>query len=159
MLGDIELEPGELETDAVLVRQLALEDLDAVVRIDEIATGQARRDFYRARIVRSMEDSSINLSLAAEVDGHLVGFLGVSFYSGEFGQTGTVAVLDTIGVHPEFRGQRVAQALMRQLEMNLTGLRVPVLRTEVAWDQFELLAFFHAAGFVPAQRLSLEKTL
>ena len=48
---------------------------------------------------------------------------------------------------------------MRQLRLNLGALRISTLRTEVAWDDLELLAFLKREGFVPASRLCLECTL
>jgi len=154
-----ELGPGELDTDHVHVRTLAESDLDAVVRIDAAATGFARQDFFRTRIQRSLRDSSIHLSLAAELDGHLVGFLAVTFYYGEFGKPEPVCVVDAMGVHPEYRHRKVAGALLRQLEANLRGLGVARIRTEVDWTQRDLLGFFAASGFLPAPRLCLEKPL
>ena len=121
-----ELAAGELETDRIPVRRLTPEDLDAVVRIDAASTGATRRDFFRAKLHRALEDSSIQLSLAADLDGMVVGFLIVTFYYGEFGMPETVAVIEAFGVHPEHRGQKIAKALMRQLEMNLGALGVEV---------------------------------
>jgi hypothetical protein len=40
--------------------------------------------------------------------------------------------------------------------MNLAALGIPVLRTDVAWDQWAMLAFFRKEGFLPAPRLCLE---
>jgi hypothetical protein len=45
---------------------------------------------------------------------------------------------------------------MEQLLVNLAGLGVGALRTEVAWEDVRLLDFFHRQGFKPAARLSLE---
>lgn len=154
-----ELGPGELPTDAIPVRTLSEEDLDAVVRIDRAATGLSRRDFYEAKIVRALEDSSVQLSLAAEIDDHVVGFLIVSFYYGEFGVPETVAVMEAIGVHPDYRGRNVSAALFRQLDMNLQALGVEKLRTEVDWQQLELMRFLAHIGFAPASRLCLERSI
>lgn len=49
--------------------------------------------------------------------------------------------------------------MMRQLRLNLGALRIASLRTEVAWDDFELLRFFARQGFAPARRLCLERPL
>lgn len=154
-----ELEAGALDTDRVTVRTLTMDDLEAVVKIDQASTLVTRRDFYKQRIRRSLEESSIHLSLAAELDGVVVGFLTVTFFQGEFGLPDPSAVLDAIGVHPDHRGHHVAAALLRQLEMNLRALHVEVLRTEVDWEQGELLSFLRRAGFRPAHRLCLEKSL
>ena len=154
-----DLPAGALETDHVLVRTLTPDDLTSVIAIDEASTELRRAEFFRKRIARSMEDSSVHLSLAAELDDHVVGFLAVTFYQGEFGQPEPVAVLDAIGVHPEYRGRKVAAALMRQLDMNLRALHVERLRTEVDWSQQELIGFFARSGFRPAERLCLERVL
>ena len=154
-----ELPSGELTTDHVLVRRLGEDDLDAVVRIDAVSTGAPRADFYRAKIRRALEDSSMQLSLAAEVDGMVAGFLVVTFYYGEFGIPETTAVLEALGVHPEYRRRQVGRALMRQLEMNLGALGVSAIRTEVDWNQLDLLGFLQGAGFSPAPRFCLVKRL
>ena len=156
---DLDLEPGRLDIDDVPVRTLGVEDLEAVVRIDAASTGIARRDFYDRRIRRSLAESSIHLSLAAELDGQVVGFVTMTFYQGEFGLPDTVAVLDGFGVHPDYRGRKVAKALLRQVEMNLRALHVDAIRTQLSWDDFELLTFFAHAGFEPSRRIVLEKKL
>ena len=55
-----ELGPGELETDRIPVRMLQPDDLDAVVRIDKAATGTSRVDFYRAKLERALDESSVH---------------------------------------------------------------------------------------------------
>ena len=154
-----ELEVGELETDRIPVRRLVSGDLDAVVRIDAAATGLTRGDFYRAKLGRALEDSSVQLSLGAELDGLVAGFLIVTFYYGEFGMPETIAVIEALGVHPEYQGRKVGKALMRQLEMNLRALGVESVRTEVAFEQLEMLQFFARMGFEPAPRFCLQKRL
>ena len=153
------LAPGELETDEVHVRTLRAADLEAVIRIDAHHTGITRREFYKMRLDRTLEDSSVHLSVVAEADDMVVGFAMVSFFHGEFGQPEPSAVLDAIGVHPEYAGKHVGRALLRQLTMNLRALHVDVLRTEVAWDEFDLLEFLARSGFRPAARVSLEQRL
>lgn len=157
--GGEELAPGELDTDRVPVRTLRPDDLEAVVRIDQAATGTARNDFYRAKLARAVEDSSVQLSLAAEADGIVVGFVIVTFYYGEFGAPETVAVMEAIGVHPEYSGRHIARALMRQLEMNLRALGVEKVRTEVDWEQLDFLQFLAHMGYRPAPRFCLERTI
>jgi ribosomal protein S18 acetylase RimI-like enzyme len=94
-----------------------------------------------------------------EISDQVVGFLIGSLYYGEYGVTEPSASIDAIGVHPRFRGRHVGKALMRQLRLNLEALQITSLRTEVSWNDFELLAFFNIEGFVPGGRLCLECTL
>lgn len=156
---DLDLEPGTLATDGVLVRDLREGDLDRLVRIDRHATGADRRGYYEKRLQTALQESGIKVSLAAEVDGTVVGFVIGRVYHGEYGRTDTFATIDSIGVDPASRGQGVGRALMEQLVRNLRGLRVERVQTEVDWDQWDLLRFLHDVGFQPAPRMSLELTL
>jgi len=149
-------QPGTLPTDSVLVRTLRAEDLEAVVAIDAAATGRRRPHYFELMLQRAVKQAGLQISLVAEVDGRVVGFLIGSLYYGEFGLVEPTASLDTIGVHPRHRGARVGKALMRQLRLNLGALHMRTLRTEVAWDDFELLAFFRSEGFALSGRLCLE---
>lgn len=159
MSPDDDREPGTLETDAVLVRQLADEDLEAVVRIDAASMGRRREEYYRAKLAQGLEEAGPRTSLIAEQDGHPVGFLLARVYYGEFGQAEPVAVVDSIGVDPPFRGRHVGQALLRQLLMNLRALHVERVQTQVDWDQLDLLHFLRREGFDPAPRFCLERRL
>ena len=103
-----------------------------------------------------MSRAGIQVSLAAETGPVFTGFLLAKVWYGEFGSTEPVAVLDTIGAHPDFRGRGVGAALFEQLRMNLRGLGIATIRTEVSWDAQTLLQFFHHERFRPAARICLE---
>jgi ribosomal protein S18 acetylase RimI-like enzyme len=151
--------PGVLDTDAVLVRALRAEDLEAIVRIDEKVGGRSRRKYFETKIASVLRDTGVTISLAAELDGILAGFLMGSVYYGEFGLPEPSATIDTIGVHPDFRGRKVGKALLRQLVMNLRALGIESLETLVAWNDWELLRFLEHEGFEPAPRLCLRRRL
>ena len=152
-------EPGTLETDSVLVRTMREDDLEAVVSIDATATGRRRPRYFEMMLQRALKQAALQVSLSAEMEGQVVGFVIGSLYYGEFGVAEPSASIDAIGVDPRYRGQHVGKALMRQLCLNLGALRITTLRTEVAWDDFELLAFFKSEGFSPASRVCLERRL
>ena len=160
MTTDRPLEPGLMDTDAIAVRALTADDLAAVVKIDAASMGRPREEYYRAKIHEACEETGgPRTSLVGEVDGHPVGFLLAKVYYGEFGQAEPVAVIDSVGVDPRFRGQHVGQALLRQLLMNLQALHIERVRTEVDWEQLDLLHFLQRNGFGPARRFCLERTL
>lgn len=153
-----DLGPGLLETDAITVRLLEERDLEAIVRIDASA-GRTRREYYRDRVSAAVKQSRIRTSLVAEVDGSVVGFLMATTYYGEFGIAEPTAVVDSIGVHVEFRGKKVGAAMMRQFMMNVKALNVRQVRTDVAWNDTELIHFFDKNGFVPGGRIVLERNI
>lgn len=138
------------------VRRLRPADLARVVALDALVSGRERRGYFEHKLATNLLDSSVEVSLGAEVDGSLVGFLLARVWTGEFGATEPVAVLDTLGVHPGFQQRGIGDALVAQLTTNLRGLDVHTLRTEVDWDAFALLRFFHRHGFRPAARLCLD---
>ena len=149
----------ELQRELCRVRNLRPTDLNRVVELDALITGRERRGYYANKLDVNLLDSSVTISLGAESDGRLVGFLLARVWTGEFGMTEPTAVLDTIGVHPDFQHHGVGDALVEQLLMNLRGLQVSTLRTELAWNEFALLRFFHHHGFHPAQRVCLDLNL
>lgn len=159
MARDTTEEPGVLETNSVLVRSMREGDLEAVVSIDTAASGRRRPRYFELMLQRAVKQAGLQISLIAELEGQVVGFLVGSLYYGEFGVVEPTASIDAIGVDPRYRGRHVGKALMRQLRLNLSALGMTTLRTEVAWDDFELLAFFKREGFSPTGRLCLECTL
>jgi ribosomal protein S18 acetylase RimI-like enzyme len=143
----------------VPVRGLKPDDLDRVIGLDAKIVGRRRDEYFRLKLRENLAETGIKVSLAAEWDGGFAGFLLARVYYGEFGTLEPVAVLDTLGVHPDFRHHGIGHALLRQLLKNLAALRVTRLQTEVGWDNQELLHFFHGAGFRPAARYCLELEL
>ena len=105
---------------------------------------------------RAISQAGVQISLVAEVENRVVGFVIGSLYYGEYGVMEPSASIDAISVNPDDRGKHVGHALMHQLRLNLSALRITTLRTEVSWDHFGLLAFFSSQGFKPSQRLCLE---
>ena len=150
------MEGVEKRRISIVVRGLVPEDLEAVVAIDAKGTGRRREGYFRIKLQQNLKETGIKVSLAAEVDGLFRGFLLARVYYGEFGNGEPVAVLDTLGVHPDTQGLGIGQALMEQLLINLAGLGVPTLRTEVAWEDMALLGFFQRQRFRPAARICLE---
>ncbi len=101
----------------------------------------------------------MRVSLVAEVDNVPVGFVMARVDLGEFGRVETTAVIDTIGVDPEYRDKGVGRALISQLLANLSTLRVERVRTEVDWQNRDLLAYLDRSGFLPSQRLCFNRPL
>ena len=145
--------------EGAVVRQLRPQDLEAVIALDAKAVGRRREEYFKLKLKQALSDTGIQMSLGAELDGIFAGFLLARVYYGEFGAPEPVAVLDTMGVHPDFRGRGVASDLIDQLRTNLLGLGIRTLQTEVSWQNPPLLAFFQHEGFQPAPRFCLDLDL
>jgi ribosomal protein S18 acetylase RimI-like enzyme len=153
------IQDGALATGAVTVRSLCADDLAAIVKIDRHSTGLVRHEYYEAKVHQAVAEQKLHVSLVAEVDAHVVGFLLARVYYGEFGQAESVAVADSMGVDPGFRRRGVGEALMHQLVLNLRALGVERLQPQVDWEQLDLLGFLCAHGFEPARRFCLERRI
>lgn len=152
-------EPGVLETDRVVVRAMRESDLDAIVRIDAMSSGRKRPRYFELMLERAVRMAGLQISLVAELEERVTGFMIGSLQYGEFGVSEPSASIEAIGVEFEARRQGVGAALMRQLRLNLGALGVTAIRTDVEWNDFDLLAFLQREGFMPAPRLCLERKI
>lgn len=148
-----------LSRDRVPVRSLIADDLGALIAIDRRITGRDRAAYYRRKVEEAIEESGVRVSLVADVEGRVAGFIMARVDFGEFGRTEPEAVVDTIGVDPLYAHREIGTALVSQLLANLATLHVERVRTEVEWNQFGLLGFLDRCGFRPSARLSFVRPL
>ncbi|MCC6948386.1 MAG: GNAT family N-acetyltransferase [Bradyrhizobiaceae bacterium] len=147
---------GPLARDRIPVRTMTESDLQALITIDNRITGFDRTAYFRRKLAEALRESDIRVSLVAELDGGPVGFVMARVDLGEFGRVEPAAVLDTIGVDPDYRQRGIGRALLSQLLMNLATLRIESVRTEIDWNDRELLGYLDHCGFRPSQRLCFE---
>ena len=148
-----------LARDTADVRSMGPADLDAIVRIDRRITGEDRRAYIAGRLAEAMDESGVRVSLCARCEGAVVGYLMARADLGDYGRTEPVAVIDTLGVDPEYAHRGVGRALLSQLFANLGALRVERVETIVPQPDLALAGFLYAAGFKPGERLSFVRRL
>ena len=148
-----------LSRDRVPIRSLEPGDIDAICAIDTKVTGRDHRPYYERIFNQVFGGTGVRVSLVAELDGRVIGFIMARVDYGEFGRADPIAAFDSIGVDPDHAHHEVATALMQQLFANLSVLRVENVRTVVAWNNFDVLRFLAHCGFAPAQRLSFRKAI
>jgi ribosomal protein S18 acetylase RimI-like enzyme len=146
----------DLSRDLHPVRSLQAADLPEVIRIDHSLTGRDRTPYFAAKFEEMLTESGIRVSLVTEDAGVLTGFVMARVDFGEFGKVERTAVIDSIGVHPAFKGSGIGQALLSQLLLNLSSLQVEWVRTQVSPEDFRLHRFLHGCGFRQSQQLVLE---
>ncbi len=151
--------PQALSRDRIPVRSLEPDDLSALVRIDRKITARDRTAYFERKFAEALGESGIRVSLVAEVDDRPAGYLMARVDFGEFGRVEPTAVIDTIGVNPDDGHQGIGHALMSQLIANLATPRIERIRTEVGWDDFELIGFLRTCGFKPSQRLAFSRVV
>jgi ribosomal protein S18 acetylase RimI-like enzyme len=139
----------------VKIRALKKEDLEAIVGIDEKVLGENRRGYWERKL-GGMSNRSSQISLVAEVEGEVVGFILGVISGWEFGVPETIGWMDTIGVDPVYQKKGVATALAYELVKHLRMIGVRTIYTLVSWNDWALLQFFHAMGFTRGDMINLE---
>jgi ribosomal protein S18 acetylase RimI-like enzyme len=139
----------------VIIRPLKMDDLNAIVGIDERVLGENRRNYWERKL-EWMDHKSSQISLVAEVDGEVQGFILGDISGWEFGVPETVGWIETIGIDPAYQKKGLATALSLELIQNLKALRVKTIYTLVSWNDWDLLQFFHSMGFTRGDLINLE---
>jgi ribosomal protein S18 acetylase RimI-like enzyme len=150
---------GPLARDKSPVRTMQESDLPAMIAIDRRITGRDRSEYFKGMFEKALQESDVRVSLVAECNGQPAGFIMARVDRGEFGRFEPTAVMDTIGVDPDYQEQGIGRALLSQLLLNLGTLRIERLHTEIGWSDRDLLAFLDRCGFCPSQELCLERAI
>lgn len=124
-------------------------DLDAVVRINEKHSGQTRQEYRQRRLEISVLRPPW-ISLVAETDGCLAGFLFGWVGESEFGFTEPTGWVDLIGVDLPYCGRGVGHALFQKfLDCGSELQAIGKVATLIDLGQVDIRKFFCAAGLPP----------
>ncbi len=139
----------------LIIRPLKKDDLEPIVEIDEKVLGDNRKEYWERKL-DLLNDQSSQISLVAEVEGKVVGFILGDISGWEFGVPDTIGWIDTIGIDPAYQKKGLATALAQGLVKNLKAVGVETIYTLVSWNDWDLLQFFHAMGFTRGDMINLE---
>ena len=150
---------GSLARDRIPVRAMKPDDLRALIGIDRRIVGRDRSGYFERKLAEALQETDLRVSLVAELDGRPIGFIMARVDLGEYGRVEPTAIIDTIGVDPDYRNFGVGRALLSQLIVNLRTLRVERVRTEVDWRDHDLLSYLERFDFRPSQQVCLDLDL
>jgi len=150
---------GPLARDLIPVRSMVEGDLRSLISVDRRIMGRDRSAYFQRKLEEALRESDVRISLVAELDGRPVGFIMARVDFGEFGRTESTAIMDTIGVDPDYENRGVGRALVTQLLINLMTLRVEKVLTEVEWSARDLLDFLDGCGFYPSSYLCFDRNI
>ena len=154
------MKPGENAEGAaeLRIRDADSSDLDAVTRIDEQVSGLAKPEFWQETFELFRKPRHPTYFLAAEYDGHTVGFIVGEVRAWEFGSPPCGWVF-AIGVSRDHRLQKTGTALLDAICARFREAGVAKVRTMVARDNREIHAFFRSQGMMAGPYQELEKDL
>jgi GNAT superfamily N-acetyltransferase len=152
-------------SSAVKIRPLSLENIKDIERIEKRIEGklgvinEERMEYLKEATRYNIERSDPMMSLGAELDGNIVGFIIGEIRIWEFGigeKTGWIRIL---GVDPDFQrrgiGRKLGEALLEHFERR--GIKR--VRTMAEWYTGDLISFFRTLGFNMLNMIPLEKEL
>ena len=148
-----------MNESSIQTRSLEEGDLDRVVDIDAQAGGVRRGDFFWKRWRAATDAPEVYIALVAVSAGEIMGFIMAHVLSGEFGTDERFAVVDGLGVASGRRRAGIGTKLVESLKREAGQRNCSELRTQAAWEQQHLLAFFAGAGFTLADVNVLARNL
>ncbi len=141
----------------VSVRAIEPSDLPALMQIDEKLSSQTRKEYWDRRL----EMAALRppwMSLVAETDGRIAGFLFGWVAESEFGMSQPMAWVDLIGVDPPYRGRGIAHALIDRFVRSAEQLRgIQKVATLIDLAQADVREFFLRQGFHHGPMIQMER--
>ena len=149
-----------MKESTIKIRLMKAEDFDAVVGIDGKVIEASRPEYYEMKFEKLFKSKDyLPVSLVAEEDGKVVGFVMGEIYMGEYGIFQGEATLDTIGVDPDYQHKGIGEQLINEFMDHLKKVGVQKINTLVAWNDSKLIHFFSANQFSPSKTINLERNL
>ena len=155
----------KVSSTGVKIRPLSLDNIKDIVRIEKRIEGklgiinEERMEYLKEATKYNIERSDPMMSLGAELDENIVGFIIGEIRIWEFGigeKTGWIRIL---GVDPDFQrrgiGRKLGEALLEHFERR--GIKR--VRTMAEWYTGDLISFFKSLGFNMLNMIPLEKEL
>lgn len=141
----------------IRVRPMEHEDIDSVLAIDRKITGVRRAITYTELITGDL-GGVLGLSLVAEVDGQVAGFiLARRVLVGE--PPTEVGLVQILGVDPDYQHQGLATAMVNALVETCQTKKLNAVRIMVDVGDSQLQGLFEHLGFKRGKIIDYTKTV
>ncbi len=139
------------------IRKIKPEDANELERIQaQITRSSLKTDFHR--IIQEQLKKDEDVSLVAEIDGKIVGYMICYVIHAGFGIDKS-AWISTFGIDPKFMGQGIGKKLAQEVFKSYQKIGIKHIYTSVRWDSVDLLSFFKTLGFDRSEFINLAKEL
>jgi ribosomal protein S18 acetylase RimI-like enzyme len=142
---------------SVVIRKMEEDDIGSVLEIDRKISGKDRASTYTT-MPTNYVGGELDISVVAEVDGKIVGFLlgRVTSSPTEMGES---YLLELIGVDPEYRRQNLGKQLVKAFEQYCMEKGAASIRVLVSWHDWWLLSFLRSLDFSRGEMTEFVKSL
>lgn len=139
------------------VKKMEEEDIESVLEIDRKIVGPERATTY-SMIPTNYVGGELDISVVAEVEGEIIGFLLGRVTDSHYGQ-GESFLLELIGVDPEYKRRGVGRSLMKAFEKAGRERGASTIRVLVSWHDWWLLSFLRSLEFSQGEMAEFVKSL
>jgi len=141
----------------VRIRQMEETDIDAILDIDRIISGEERAFTYD-NLVNGIIGGEISCSFVAEVGGQIVGFVFSTIaYVPE--EVSKACIIQILGVHPDYQHQGIAGKLIKALAETCSSKEIRIIRVMVERHDKQLQGLFETLEFRPGNLIDYTLTL
>ena len=156
-MSEIHQRPVSAEQE-IVIRETSTDDLDAIIGIDLQNSGVSKPEYWREAFESCRDHRDTRFFLVAERNSEVIGFIVGEIRAWEFGSPpcGWVFV---IGVERDERLEGTGSKLMASLCAAFRAAGISKIRTMVAKQNHELLAFFRSQGMMAGPYQQLETDL
>jgi predicted N-acetyltransferase YhbS len=136
-----------IDRSAVIIRSM--------VRSDTTALTIEWADIPKKETVVSQLGGRLDLSLIAEFEGHLVGFVLARLIYAGLPMTG-VCVIFFIAVNPDYQDSGIGSMLIDTLKNNCKVKGIEIVRVLIPQYETKLMKYFEKMGFYPSFTINLD---
>jgi len=141
----------------LIIRNLEIRDSEDISRIQESITKEPSTIDYH-KVVQEEVKKDNSVTVVAELDGKVVGFIITYILYGGFGLEKS-AWIGLFGVEPKYMGSGIGKRMAKEVFDELTKMNIKNIFTSVKWDSVDLLSFFKSLGFDRCNFINLKKVI
>jgi len=137
-----------VDLNAVKIRPMVAGDIASTLNI-------WWTDIPKKEMLASQMGGRFDMSLIAEYEGHLVGFILARLIYAGLPMTG-VAVIFFIAIKPEYQEHGIGSLLINTLKSNCKAVKIETIRALVPQNDTRMMKYFKKAGFSPSMIINLD---